>query len=510
MKTPSPSSLGLAVAAAVVTVLAVRNVVIALPFPYPIEYPEGITAHWTQQAAAGASLYPAVDPASPMHNPYPPLFYRIAAPLQNRFANPFLASRLTALAGLLLCSGAVAWMLRRNGRRPQLLGVLLFALSTATLRYGTTARVDLPALGLALASVATLSAAGVGWRAGVAGFLAGGALLAKPTFVAAAAAGLLVSRRQGWRALTAWAGGLALAFAAGLWLFGSSPADVARHLWTLNRLPWDPVRLVTLAGQVLARHPILAAGLVLFLVQTSRTRDAFWWYAVFAFSGVAFAGKIGADENYFLELVAVASVSAVRWAGRRQSASPTPPDAVVTARGADPLAGEPREPRPCPAIPLLAAIQILMYLPVEPAPVFTRTYEQELAGSSSRYTPSASEAEAGAGVVAELRHAGSVLSQSPGLMIAAGRPALWDAYQFTQRANAGRWDDAPLARRVEEGTFDLILMLSDPAAATNYFPARVQAAVAARYVLHRDLGPWRLLKPRLTPEAEHSASLPSR
>ncbi|MEI6149554.1 MAG: hypothetical protein WCS01_10690 [bacterium] len=377
--------------------------------------------------------------------------------------------------------------------RPSLMGVLLFALSITVLRYGTTARVDLPALGLALASVAILSCAGGGWRAGVAGFLAGGALLTKPTFMAAAAAGLLVSGSRGWRTLLAWIGGFALAVASGLWLFGSSPTDVAQHLWTLNQLPWDPAGMATLTGQVLVRHPILAAGFVLFLVQRAGARDAFWWYAVFALAGMILAGKIGADENYFLELIAVACVGALRFAGMGQGA---------TLRGVDASADARRERRPGSMISLLVAIQILMYLPVEPAPVFTRTYEQELAGSSTRFTPSASEAEAGALVVVELRQEGSVLSQSPGLMIAAGRPVMWDAYQFTQRAKAGRWDDAPLASRVEAGAFELILMQSDPAAATDYFPARVLAAVEARYTLHRDLGPWRLLKPKLQQGAD--------
>ena len=122
MKAPSMGSLALVIVAAVVGALAVRHAVVALSFPYPIEYPEGITVHWTQQAAAGASLYPAVDPVLPLHNPYPPLFYRVAALLQNHFANPFLSARLTALAGLFLCSGVVAWMLRRNGRREPIMG----------------------------------------------------------------------------------------------------------------------------------------------------------------------------------------------------------------------------------------------------------------------------------------------------------------------------------------------------------------------------------------------------
>jgi hypothetical protein len=144
---------------------------------------------------------------------------------------------------------------------------------------------------------------------------------------------------------------------------------------------------------------------------------------------------------------------------------------------------------------LIAAVQVMMYLPVEPVPIFTRTYEQELAVSSTRLTPSAKETEAGALVVAELRYARSVLSQSPGLMIAAGRPATWDAYQFTKLALAGRWDDADMVHSVESGEFDLVLMQST-AAAADYFPARVRDAVDARYTLHRDLGPWRLLKPK--------------
>lgn len=476
MKAGRIGSACLGLAIAVVAGLVVRHAAIALPFPYPIEYPEGVTVHWTQQAAAGASLYPAVDPIAPLHNPYPPLFYRTASLLQLRLANPFLAARLMALAGLLLCGGGIAWLLRRSGAWYSLLGALLFVLSTTTLRYGTTARVDLPALGLALTSLAALVLAGRAWQTGLAGFLAGCALLTKPTLAAAAGAGLLVSGGRGWRPMASWAAGFALALGAGSLLFGSSAADVVNHLWTLNRLPWSLAGLGTLAGQTLARHPILAAGLVLFLAGAARQRDAVWWYAVFAIPGALLAGKVGADENYFLELIAVACVG--------------------TLRVARDLADARRDAGVALAVTLLAAAQVVMYLPVEPAPVFTRTYEQELAVNSTRFTPSQAESEAGALVATELRHAGSVLSQSPGLMVAAGRPPTWDAYQFTQLARAGAWDDRQLAARVAGGEFDLLLMLSDRAVATNYFPARVLSAVDDRYMLHRDLGPWRLMKPK--------------
>jgi len=457
-----PVCLGLALAA--VSALAVRHAVIAIRFPYPQEYPEGITAHWARQAAAGACLYPAVDPVSPMHNPYPPLFYRIAAPLQDRSPNPFLASRLTALAGLLACGGAIAWLLRRSGPLHSVVGALLFVLSPVALRYGTTARVDLPALAMALASAASLSCGAGPWSRVAAGLLAGGAMLTKPVFFAAAAAGLLVSWRAGRRPLAYWTAGLAAALVAGFFWFGAPAGNVVRHLWTLNQLPWNAGGLVRLAGQTMARHPLLFAGFVLFIGRRPDTRDAFGWYAVCALPAVLTAGKTGADENYFLELLAVACVGAARLAADRAF------------------------------LPILAAIQVMLYLPVQPALVFTRTYEQELAETSSRFTPSSRERDAGSLLVAELRQAGRALSQSPGLMLAAGRVPEWDAYQFTQRSRAKLWDDAPLANAVSNGAFDLVLMQSDPVAAANYFSPHVRSAVETHYTLHRAIGPWLLLR----------------
>jgi hypothetical protein len=477
--------LGLALAA--VMALAVRHMVVVVQFPYPVEYPEGITTHWTHQAAKGASLYPAVDAAGPLHNPYPPLFYRIAALFPQRGSNPFLASRLTALAGLIACGVTIAWLLRRSGIGRALLGALLFMLSTTVIRYGSTARVDMPGLGLALVSIAMLSGGGSSWRVAAAGFLAGGALLTKPTFLAAAAAGLVVSGGRGWRALVSWTAGFALAMVVGVRLFGAQQAAVIEHLWTLNQLPWHLSTLGALAGQELARHPIVIAGFVLFMFRTAATRNVFWWYAVFACAGAGLAGKTGADANYFLELIAVACIGAVRLGGVGEGSAT--PETVTSGGGLGPCLA-----RGTQVMPLLAAIQVLMYLPIEPAAVFTRTYEQELAGRASRYTPLSSEAEAGALVVAELRQAGTVLSQSPGLMIAAGRAPTWDAYQFTQRARAGRWDDAPLAQRLADGAFDLVLLQSDTAAAEDYFPPRVRQALDEGYELSRELGPWRLMR----------------
>ena len=50
---------------------------------------------------------------------------------------------------------------------------------------------------------------------------------------------------------------------------------------------------------------------------------------------------------------------------------------------------------------------MILYLPIEPAMVFTRTYEQELASTAVSNVPSESDLETGRTVIAELKASGT-------------------------------------------------------------------------------------------------------
>lgn len=453
-----------------------RYVMLCLMHPYPIEYGEGVVLNWVLQAQAGRPLYPELTDRFPFtHNPYMPLFYLLAAPLQSLVGglNLFLAGRALSVAALLVCGLAMFGLVRGRGGVAAAWGATgLLVLSPVLLRFGAMERVDL--LGVAFAAVSLLLLERDTRRCTVAaGVLAGCALLVKPTLVAAAVAGLCVSLGRGRSRLAVFVPALAGSLAAGLLVsMVRAGSDPVAHLIRMNLLPADALHAADLLGTVFGRHPVLVAAMVLYLGLRCRDRDSLWWFGLASLAGCGLAAKIGSQENYFLELLFAGAAAAGRVAG---SARP-------------PLRGL--------AVWLLIA-QYLLYVPVRPATVYSRTYGQELAGTSTSVAPTAEERSMGELITAEIAAAqGMVLSEDVGYTLCGGKPELLEPYQFQQLARQGRWSDAPVVRAIQDGGFALIVLGTDPAAGeSEYFTRAMLEAMAGRYRIKRIVGRYFLLEP---------------
>jgi len=445
-----------------------HHVLVCLTYPYPLEYPEGVTAMWVQRAADGLPLYPAENAASALHNPYPPLFYRLVAAAQTACVHPFAASRLAGLLGWVAACLAL-YQLLPGTRRAQRLAVLAtFALSITVLRYACMARVDMPALACALGAVAWLRRRG-GWALGGAAALAAAAMLFKPSLAAATLVGTCVALRRGRGSLLLWCTVWGGACAAGLLIGGAPPADLFRHLVVLNRLPLDPLSGLSRTAMFVSRHPVIVLGYAALILSSRLRHDPRWWYAMVSLTAVPLACKLGADQNYYVELIACGAIG-------------------LAALVAD-------TPHAAPVLTLLLAAQLALYLPIEPAPVFTRTYDQELTGGGARFTPRADDVAVGHAVVAELARGKQVLAQSPGLLLAAGQDIVFQPYQYTQLSRLGRWDAGPLAAAVASNQFDLVMLKADADDRANYVPQAVLDAVEATCREYRHIGPYMFYVP---------------
>ncbi|MBN1516808.1 glycosyltransferase family 39 protein [Candidatus Sumerlaeota bacterium] len=481
-----------------------------LAFPFPQDYVEGVTQLMQQRFNEGLTLYPIVSDQPPwLHNPYPPMGYWITH-IVGRLtgtAHPYRAARLAALLATLICAGLIFRLSAcGRGRFCGFAAVGLFLFSPLVLRYGCFCRPDMLALMFSLAAVAALWNRRNAGLAALAGVCAALALLTKPQYFAA---GLAISvhlfrndRKLLAPFLATLCGSCGLALAM---LHIQSDGAVWSHLFALNVLPFDwgggMARLADFAG----RHALLLTALILLLINPQKSsadeppRDLAWMYGLCALLPLPLIAKTGAEENYLLELLAVGSLAAGRFASRL--------DGRTLTIGA-----------------ALLAAQWLVYLPVQPQPVFSRTYGQELSSDFGAITPTQMDRDIGGKIVEEFRMAeGDVLACDVGYVMLSGKPVIYQPFQFTQLARSGRFDAELLIERIESGSFALIMLRgpagtpeeSDkdgaglapgdlPEASTAeeiqqspFFTNAMLRVINRHYALKRQIGPYFLYEPKI-------------
>lgn len=442
--------------------LALRHHVVALTFPYPIAYGEGVIAQWLVDPGP---LYPA-DPDLARHNPYAPAGYLLAGVIHALVGDPFVALRALALLGLVgiaigLAIGPCAG--RPWFERVALVGVVVLA--PIAWRYGSLGRFDTAAAACSLLAVCC-AARGGRWRWVVLGACLGGAAAAiKPSYLAGLVA--VVACAGSWRrGLVAVALGTVIAV-VGPVIAAASGEAVGLHLVARQGIGWDPLQTLRLWLRFAGEQPILLAVLAWFLVARRDRRDPWWCFCAAALVLQLASLKTGADRNYQLELLVAAGVAAAR-----------------LRAGAD--VGQ-------LALPLrLTLLQLLLYLPIEPAPVFTATYGQEVSALQSAITPGDADREIGAVIADEIEAAeGPILCEDIGYLVRAARPVIWQPYQFEQLRRRGAWSDEPLLEGVAAKRYGLIVVRRDD----SWFSPELRQAVADTYALRRQVGPYLLFAP---------------
>ena len=474
---------------AVQAVLIIRQIAGTLLFPYPVDYREGVTLFWSHKAGLPGwnCLYPGVHPLRLIaHNPYTPLFPRLASLLHAlSTGNLFFPGRLISLISLATAATSVFLLAGTDSRTSRIAAFAVFLCSPVVLRSGTLNHVDMLALGCSLAGVLAMERR----QPALSAFLCALSFLAKPVYLSAAAACLVVSVVR--RRKTAWlfsllflavaATGLRLWFGhdlstSSMWHPEPFLAPLLLHLVTLNALPLTAGHYLSVLTAVSAKHAILLAAAVFFLLREKGWASPLRWYVLFLLPASLLSAKTGAEENYYLELIAAGSIALGLRAGEKQPAVRR-------------------------AVLLVAAAQLILSLPFAPAATFTRTYGQELQAGGSSTVPGKVEREAGKLIVEAVSATpGDVLSEDIGYLIEAGKkPWLEDPYQFSQLARIGRWDESPLLQRIERGEFSLVVLGQESCekGESPYFTAAAVSAIRKHYPTARIVGKFYLLTPEV-------------
>ncbi len=298
---------------------AAEHVRLLLAFPFPLDYGEGPLLAQVSRLAGGEPIWrlyadPAQEPFLIVN--YPPLYLLLSAGMSWFTGAPLAAGRLVALFGALASAAALAALI---GRRGVWLALLWLAVPVVR-EWMPLMRVDLlgVALGLWAVWVAGHERLPPVWRGALAGGLAVGCLLTKPSLIAGPlAAGVLLL--AGWirlrsqpepharyalltfLATTTLAGGgivVALAWATHGWFL--------IHVIAANANRWEADLALSFWRQQLTLRWLLAiaaliGGAIVWRTERRKMLLPALTYTLAGTLGAIGVGKVGAYANYFFE-----------------------------------------------------------------------------------------------------------------------------------------------------------------------------------------------------------------
>lgn len=445
--------------------------------PYELDYGEGPLAHQARLLGAGEPIYTALDTPPWRVANYPPVYPWLSAVLTPLTGAPLAAGRLISLVAALgsACAvGALAWLAGPRGPgRLRILGAvlagMLFLAQPLVIKWACLARIDMLALCLALVGVAVFGLLRPGWmRAALCASLFLLAVFTRQSAVAGACAALIgaaLYQRSELRRLLPLlllggvAGGAAL-------LLGSGGA-AWENLVVANANAFSAQRALQLLSELAREHPVPllgAAGFLILLTRQVRTGHGggadFGGALVAIYLGSALligltVGKIGSNMNYLLELLAVSCAVT----------------GALSARLATRVApGDPRWSASWGA----AAIALLL------AATPPRTARMTLA--TEAYLSPREQV-----VRIMERVEGRIIAEETTLLLLAGKPLIFQPFEFTQLHAQGLWDEQPLVRAIEQEELALVVLnfqLEHPHAyALERFSPAVLAAIAEHYRL---------------------------
>jgi len=421
--------------------LVILHLFLDITFPYPLDYGEGIALDRAIALANGESLYLPMDRPPYISWNFPPLYAWICG-LGARWAGPgFAFGRLVSAASILITAACVYLLARRHIEEdvPQasriwgLVAALLYLGSTPVIVWGALMRVDSLAIALGLSGY---TAVVTGLSPVLAGLLFGAAILCKQSVVAGLlAAGLMLTFARRWRDLALVLASCALLVGSVLaWQHLATDGGIWEHIILCNANAWRFDQLRWVAGPVVRDHSVLLLMAVLGAVwpkagRSRAPRNPGLYYLVSAALVSLLVGKVGSTINYLLDLTAATSIMATGFAARLDSALDHRIGGGIGAMVA-------------PWLLCLHAWNSLAFPPIE---------KRVAMGAAT------------AAVVRTLARApGPVIAEDPGLVPTAGKPLWLQPFEFTQMAEAGRWNQEPLLAALRQGEFSFIVLRFDP------------------------------------------------
>ena len=417
----------------------------AISFPYSLDYGEGDVMWFTHELALGHSIYKGLSGLPYVSSNYPPLAMLLAVPLQALFGGNYAGGRWLNLAAALIVAAVIFRLVRVEGReaiqdRSSVaaagLSALFFLGSTFVYHWAPLFRVDL--VGMAFTGGGILAvrrwerrANGAlrsrGWLyllLALALFVC--AVYSKHSLLFAPAAATIALWLVDRRAALAFAIGFAV-IAGGIFLVLNTltGGGFAFGLITANATLWLASTFLPLVRSFLWTYLILIAlAIWAWVMQLRRRRiGVLEIYALASLASIALAGRVGAWENYFFEVI----FSVCVFAGIALAA--------LLRQGA----------RVYVWLGVLLLFQLVLFWP---------EHDPALAANLLRLT-SAGNQQVGPMVRAAQ---GTIVSEDMGLLTTNGKPVEYYTFEYSNLARAGLWDQHWELDNLRAGAFPLVVL----------------------------------------------------
>lgn len=420
----------------------------ALFFPFQLDYGEGIVLWFTRELALGHSIYKGLEGLPYASSNYPPLGMALAVPFRFLFGDTYIGGRWLNFAAALITSAFIfRIVVEVSGKQAAAASALFFFGSTFVYHWVPLFRVDLIGLTLTVAGIYVVrrwereyaksigrghvlrggpGTVGTG-ALGLAALLFLAALLCKHSLVFAPAAAFAALFLRDRRAAVGF--GLALVLATAIiFLIANAITQGGFYfgLVTSNATVWLWSTFQSLVNSFLWTYLVLVALALWgwFVRVRGRRIGVLEIYAVLAAASILLAGRVGAWENYYFELIFAVCV----FAGF--ALSPLLNGKIT--EGPLWLAG-------------LLLVQLGLFWPQHDPAIAMELMNNITAGNQQ---------------VGPLVHGqqGIVISEDMGMLVTNGKPVDYYTFQYSSLARSGQWDQHWEIGNLRSGGFPLVIL----------------------------------------------------
>ncbi|MEO0122749.1 MAG: glycosyltransferase family 39 protein [candidate division WOR-3 bacterium] len=442
-----------------------------ITYPYQVSYPEGLILNQIKLLLEGKPIYKSINDYPLIVTNYPPVYLLLCAGFVKLFGLSFIWGRLiTFLATIFVVFMIYKILHQKTQKEIAIISALLFISSSYIYKDTPFMRVDM--LGLLCSLLGFYIFLRVDLKNStlysIPFFIL--SLYTKQTFISAPIAiaiSLLFRLRK--RALIF----ILLMIISYLFIFfiinQSTHGEFFRHNILYNFNIFDLKQAFKFYIRFLQNHAILFFFSVLFILDTFRKKEfSFWsvYFIIAAINGFS-VGKVGANTNYFFELIALNCILAGLSIERLKN-----------------YIDEKKYPLFINGA-LLTQLILFLHMPFYSEPAITKTDWRNFAQLSQ--------------VI--LNTDGKIISEDAGIIVVNKKQVLFQPFELTQLANQKLWNQDKFVNDIKNRRFSLLVFSFNVNCSFDKerLTSEMADAIKENYYIERIIGDYFLYKPLSTP-----------
>ncbi len=440
---------------------------IIITYPYQVSYPEGLILNQVKLLLAGDPIYKSIDDYPFIVTNYPPVYLFCCAGLVKIFGLSFAWGRLiTFLVTIFVVFLIYKFLKPKIQKEIALISALLFISSSYIYKDTPFMRVDMLGLFFCLLGFYIFLNIDIKNNTFYSVFLFLLSLYTKQTFISAPIAiAIWLFFNQRKRSIIFIFSMIIPYLIIFLLINYLTKGEFFRHNILYNLNIFDLKQAFKYYIRFLQTHSILLLFSLLFFLDTARNKEFFIWRLYFIFSAIIgiSVGKIGANTNYFFELIALSCIITGFSIERLKNYIDSKKYLLITNSA------------------LITQLVLFAHMPFYSEPAITKSDWQNGAQLSR--------------VV--LNTLDKIISEDAGVLVLNKKQVLFQPFELTQLAYQKLWDQDKFLNDIRSKRFSLILLSFN----VNYFSdkerltSKMAEAIKENYYIETLIGNYFLYRP---------------